>query len=166
MKKYLLDTNIYIDFYDRFYLPAHFPTFWSNFIRHINEFVIVPRVVLDEIQQNEWIKDWIKEHFDSDIVKHTDYAVELQEVLSHIQAQPHYTDNVLVNWSREKIADSWLLAIAKKEGFVIVTNETANPNLHTNPNPSKSAKIPDVANELGIECISRNEFFARIDLKV
>lgn len=27
---YLLDTNIYISFYDRYYPKAHFPTFWQE----------------------------------------------------------------------------------------------------------------------------------------
>ena len=166
MEKYLLDTNIYMDCYDRFYLPAHFPTFWNNFITHMNEFVAIPKVVLDEIKQDFWVKEWIADHFTADVINHTNYGLEFQQILAHIQSQTHYTDDVLINWAREKIADTWLLAIAKKENFIIVTEERTNPNLHTNPNPSKVAKIPDVARELGIECINRNEFFARIDLKV
>jgi len=166
MDKYLLDTNIYIDCYDRFYLPEHFPTFWENFKNHLNDFVVIPRVVLDEIKKNTWFKEWVEEYFTSDIINHIDYAEEFAQVLAHIQVQDHYTDDVLTNWAREKIADTWLLAIAKKEKFIIVTEERSNDNLHRNADPSKKAKIPDVAKELGIECINRNEFFARVDLRV
>jgi len=72
--------------------------------------------------------------------------------------QEHYKDDALINWAREKIADTWILAIAKKESLIIVTDETSNHNLNK-VHPSKSAKIPDVASELGVECISRNDFF-------
>jgi len=165
VKKYLLDTNIYIGFYDRYYLPAYFPTFWENIKPHINECVVIPKVVLDENFQDAWLKDWVKENYLHDLVNHKDYAGEFAEILVHVQEQDQYKDDVLINWGREKIADPWLLAIAKKENLIIVTDENANPGLNKN-RPSKSAKIPDVARELGIECITRNEFFARIDLRV
>ena len=165
MAKYLLDTNVYIGFYDRYYLPVHFPTFWENFKDHINKFVVIPKVVLDENYQDQWLRNWIKENFSHDIINHKNYAEGFAEILTHIQMQEHYKDDVLINWAREKIADPWILAIAKKENLTIVTDETSNHNLNKNQ-PSKSAKIPDVARELGIECINRNEFFERIDLKV
>jgi len=165
MEKYLLDTNIYIGFYDRYYLPAHFPTFWENFKAHINDFVVIPKVVLDENYQDTWLRSWIKENFVHDVIDHRDFVEEFAEILAHIQKQEHYKDDVLINWAREKIADPWILAIAKKENLIIVTDETSNPNLNKNQ-PSKNAKIPDIARELGIECINRNEFFARIDLVV
>ena len=165
MAKYLLDTNIYIGFYERYYLPAHFPTFWENFKNHINDFVVIPKVVLDENYQGTWFRDWIKENFSHDIVDHRNYAEEFAEILAHIQEQGHYKDDVLANWAREKIADPWILAIAGKENLIIVTDETSNHSLNKNQ-PSKNAKIPDVASELGIACITRNEFFEKIDLKV
>lgn len=165
MREYILDTNIYIGFYDRYYRPEHFPTFWENFIIHSNECVVIPKVVLDESYQDKWLKDWIKDNFTRDVINHKDYAEEFGDILTHIQDNELYKDDVLLDWAREKIADPWLLAIARKENLTIVTDEMPNINLNKK-HPSKSAKIPDVAKELSIECINRNEFFARIDLKI
>lgn len=166
MQKYILDTNIYMNAYDRFYLPAHFPSFWDEISNHLNDCVVIPKVVMDENVKDDWFSLWIKENYQHKLIGTAPYGNEFAEVLSHIQEQEHYTDQVLIDWSREKIADTWLLAMAKKENYTIVTAETPNPNLHKNASPSKSAKIPDVAKELGIECINQNEFFARIDLKI
>ena len=33
---YLLDSNIYINFYDRYYRNKFFPTFWLNFVSILN----------------------------------------------------------------------------------------------------------------------------------
>ena len=164
MQKYLLDTNIYIGFYDRYYRPIHFPTFWDNIKTPLNENVVIPKVVLDESHQDEWIKEWVKENFNRDIINHKTYAEQFGEVLAHIQSSKYYRDDVLIDWAREKIADPWLLAIAKKENLIIVTDEL--PKIRDKNRPSKKAKIPDVAKDLSIDCINRNEFFARIDLIV
>lgn len=93
---------------------------------------------------------------------------EWADVIKHIQNNPCYKDAALTSekgWANDTIADPWLIAIAKKHSYVIVTDEVKNVNL--NPvNPSKSAKIPDVCEQLGIRCISMNQFFQEISLSV
>ena len=63
------------------------------------------------------------------------------------------------------MADAWLLAIAKEEKYVLVTEEIKNVNLYKG-GPVRSAKIPDVAEDIGVECIDRLEFFKRIELSI
>ena len=38
--KYLLDTNIYIAAYDRYYRKEYFPTYWERFAEIINDYVV------------------------------------------------------------------------------------------------------------------------------
>lgn len=79
-----------------------------------------------------------------------------------------YNDAALASekgWAHEKIADAWLTAIAKTEKYTIVTYEIKNPNLNR-IHPSKNAKIPDVCEQLGVRCISMNEFFKEVQLSV
>lgn len=49
--------------------------------------------------------------------------------------------------------------------YTIVTDEVKNVNLSAS-NPSKSAKIPDVCQQLGVKCISMNDFFEEIGLSI
>ncbi|WP_398574993.1 DUF4411 family protein [Staphylococcus sp. HMSC10C03] len=41
MKKYILDSNIYINFYDRYYKYDYFPSFWKNSPSILNKQVII-----------------------------------------------------------------------------------------------------------------------------
>ena len=45
---YLLDSNIYINFYDRYYKMNYFPTFWSALPSILNSNVKIAEVILDE----------------------------------------------------------------------------------------------------------------------
>lgn len=42
---YLLDSNIYINFYDRYYRKDFFPTFWVNFVDILNANVVIPKII-------------------------------------------------------------------------------------------------------------------------
>lgn len=68
-------------------------------------------------------------------------------------------------WGNVSIADPWLIAIAKRESYTIVTNENRNVNLSTSQ-PSKALKIPDICDDLNIECIDMNQFFKEISLSI
>ncbi|MTV80879.1 DUF4411 family protein, partial [Streptococcus pneumoniae] len=85
-----------------------------------------------------------------------------------IQDSPLYKDTALVSdkgWANERIADPWLIAIAKKENYTIVTDEIKNVNLN-DVNPSRNAKVPDVCEKLNVQCISMNQFFKEISLSI
>lgn len=166
--KYLLDTNIYINFYDRAYRFEYFPSFWIAFEKVINQYVVLPRVVIDEINKSNDFKKWLDNNFNGELLNHKEYAEEWGNVIHHIEQDPCYSDKALIDprsWTREKIADGWLIAIAKRDGLTIVTDERANPGLNAQ-NPSSIVKIPDIAKNFGIRCITMNDFFKEIDFKL
>ncbi len=165
---YLLDSNIYINFYDRYYRLEIFPTFWTKLIDILNSKVIIPDIVISENYQDEWFKKWLKTHYTKAIVEHKNFVNEWAYVLQRIQDSPFYNDLALdenKGWTNVKIADPWLIAIALKEKVTIVTNEVKNVNLNTK-NPSKSVKIPDICQQLGVRCITMNEFFKEVKLSI
>lgn len=168
MTKYLLDTNIYINFYDRCYRFEHFPTFWQNLEDILNQHVVIPKIIMQESYQSQFFTDWITEHYTQQFINHKDYAEYWQQVIEHIANHDCYSDLALTNtqsWTNDNIADGWIIAIAKQDNLTIVTNETKNSNLNSNQ-PSKSAKIPDIAEDLGVRCIDMNEFFKEIELLI
>lgn len=163
---YLLDSNIFINFYDRYYKQHTFPSFWTNLKPLINENVIIPKIVMNENYQDVWFRDWVESNYDNELLNHVDYAVEWGEILEHIKSSIYYKNAALDSdkgWANSVIADPWIIAIAKKESLTIVTDEKRNPNLSSR-NPSKSAKIPDVCDSLGIRCITMNDFFVAVGL--
>lgn len=166
---YLLDTNIYISFYERYYPPKFFPTFWEKFIPIFQEKVVIPDIVVAENYQSKWfVDDFLPNNYTRDFIKHKDYANEWANVLQYISESDYYSELALTSnraWTHESIADGWIIAIAKKDGLTIVSNESHNINLSAQ-SPNKNPKIPDVAQALGVNCITMLDFFDKINLKI
>ena len=168
MTRYLLDSNIYLNFYERYYQLNVFPTFWSSFVPIINAYVDIPKIVLEENHQSPWFSEWVNVNYKLPVINHKTYVAEWGNIMNHIHLHDCYKDSALSSdrgWGNEKIADPWIIAIAQKENLTIVTDEKKNPNL-SNINPSKAAKIPDVCADLGIRCITMNQFFQEIQLVI
>lgn len=166
---YLLDTNIYISFYDRYYPKENFPTFWEEFTKVLNTNIVIPKIVTNETYQSEWfVKEFLANNYTKGLLDHKTYGEEWGSVLQHINSSDFYKENALISergWANDTIADGWLIAIAKKEQLTIVTDETKNANLNR-VNPSKTCKIPDIASDLGVKCITMLDFFKEIGLKI
>jgi hypothetical protein len=169
MKKYILDTNIYADAYERYYRNEYFPTYWEKFSTILNEHVVIPKIVKDEITKSDWFLEWLKDNYHDNIINHKDYSQQWQTILEYIQSCGLYTDKALAEqtkgWVNDKIADPWLIAIAKENDLIIVTNEQRNPNLNKG-NLVGAVKIPDICDRQGIRCMGRNEFFGEVGLSV
>lgn len=165
---YLLDTNIYIAFYERYYPQRNFPSFWEKLVQTFQQEVVVPRVVMEETKKSDWLNTYMTETCGVNPIDHRQYWKQWDEVLKNVRNNPVYNNEALDSqngWSNETVADAWLLAIAKEEKYVLVTEEIKNVNLYKG-GPVRSAKIPDVAEDIGVECIDRLEFFKRIELSI
>lgn len=165
---YLLDTNIYIAFYERYYPQRNFPSFWERLVQTFQQEVVVPRVVMEETEKSDWLNTYMTETCGLNPIDHRKYLNQWAEVLKNVRNNPAYRIEAVDSyngWSKETVADAWLLAIAKEEKYILVTEETKNVNLYKG-GPVRSAKIPDVAEDIGIECIDRLEFFKRIVLSI
>ena len=165
---YLLDTNIYIAFYERYYPQRNFPSFWEKLVQTFQQEVVVPRVVMEETKKSDWLNTYMTETCGVNPIDHRQYWKQWDEVLKNVRNNPVYNNEALDSpngWSKETVADGWLLAIAKEEKYVLVTEEIKNVNLYKG-GPVRSAKIPDVAKDIGVECIDRLEFFKRIELSI
>ena len=53
---YLLDTNIYIAFYERYYPQRNFPTFWGKLVQTFQQEVVVPSLVKHLYDRDMWFE--------------------------------------------------------------------------------------------------------------
>ncbi|MFC5631227.1 MULTISPECIES: DUF4411 family protein [Streptococcus] len=165
---YLLDANIYLNFYDRYYKVQFFPSFWNKLPSILNSKVIIPDVVISENYQSSFLSEWLKQNYLKEIINHKDYVADWGSVLNYISESDVYSDGALMGdkgWAHERIADPWIIAIAKAENLTVVTSETSNVSLNSK-NPSKNPKIPDVCKELEVRCIDMNTFFEEVNLMI
>ena len=169
MKEYLLDTNIYIDSYDRYYRNEFFPTYWERLSDILNRHVIIPKIVKDEITKSPWFQDWLNQYYTEGYLNHKDYSEQWQTVLNFVQSCGLYKESALIDqakgWVNESIADPWIIAIAKEMHITIVSEEQKIPNLGQG-NLVKSIRIPDICEKLDVRCITRNECFGEIGLLI
>ena len=151
---YLLDANIYINFYDRYYKREYFPSFWEKLPEILNTYVIIPSIVVSETYQDSSFKEWLGENYTTDLLQHEEYVDNWASIIEHVSSCGYYKNEALTSergWAHYRIADPW----------IIVRNPNLNPNA-----PSRNAKIPDVCDQLGIRCIDMNTFFQEINLRI
>ena len=91
MTKYLLDTNIYINFYEWYYLFDLFPSFWEKIKVIINSHVVLPDIVVNEHYQDEWFKKWTEDNFTGTFCKYKDYAEAWGDIIQHIANHDYYS---------------------------------------------------------------------------
>lgn len=151
---FLIDANSLITPYLTFYPFDFAPGFWQQLANSIkNGQVAILDVVKAEILRgNDELKSWMNQ---LEIGKYIDHraAPILQrygEVLQHIQKNPVYKVAALTEWSRETVADPWLIATAASYNYTLITFEESNTGLSSRT-PSKNAKIPDVAQTFGVK---------------
>ena len=153
-QKFLIDTNSFIAPYRQYYAFDFTRAFWEQLEQNINDGKIVMLdMVPDEILcVNDELKDWGKKLHREQCIDHREPQILLhyREIMQYLQDCPYYKQTALDEWAIETVADPWLIAAAKAHNCAIVTFEMPN----TNPNarqPWKMPKIPNVANEFGVQ---------------
>lgn len=87
-----------------------------------------------------------------------------RKVLKHVQTCGLYKVEALREWSKLDIADPWIIASAMTLEANIITFETSKtPNRNQ---PSKNAKIPDVATVFGLSCYDLYYFMRKLNFKL
>ena len=160
MKKYCLDTNIFIEPWNRFYSTKFTKGYWETLADLAQKDILFST---DEVKKEiEKIDDdllkWIK---NKNFFKSPDEAVQKQ-VTEILKKYPNLIDNS----KGRSMADPWVIAHAKSRNAVVVTLEQKSRK-------SGQVKIPDVCSQEKIECIDiydliqhlKIEFMAKIKNK-
>lgn len=166
---FLIDSNSLITPYLNFYPFDFAGNFWRQMESHITdgEIAILDAVKNEVLQGKDKLREWM-EHIDiGNYIDHREPQILQQygEVLSFIQGEKCYKTAALAEWARGSSADPWLIATAKVKDYTIITFETHNNNLST-WNPSKRAKIPDVADAFGVRADNLYYMMRALDFKL
>lgn len=88
-----------------------------------------------------------------------------QKVINRVASSGYYKTLAVAEWSQEKIADPWIIAVASLEKATIVTSENRISNLKDGI-PKKNAKIPDIADEFNIQTIDLFQMMRELHFKL
>lgn len=153
MKKYCLDTNVFIEAWNKYYSMKLSPGYWDVLDDLAQKGIIFcTQEVKYEIEKvDDKLTQWIKtrNHFFKEITENVQSC--LRNVLQFER---------LVDSSKTRsVADPWVIAHAMAENAVVVTKEEPTPLL------TKRIKIPDVCKELKVKCINDFQFLNEIGIQ-
>ncbi|WKN41125.1 DUF4411 family protein [Tunicatimonas pelagia] len=158
MEVYCLDTNFFIEGWNKYYSPNFCSDYW-DVIKDLGEngTIFVPHEVKKEIDK---VDDSLKEWFvDKDfLVKQIDANVQncLKQLYSNNKAHQYLANNI----KGRSLADPWVVAHAMAEKAIVVTKEFS-----TSSKDQRKVKIPDVCRNMNIECIDDFEFIRRLNIR-
>lgn len=140
--RYSIDTSVLINGWHKNYPPDIFPIFWERLSDLIQQGIAIASIeVLNELQkQRDDLLKWCEANRQMFCDFDRTVQTEAHKILSRY---PRLID------SRPAVspADVWVIALAKAEDAIVVTEE--HPT-----NSSHKPKIPDVCIGLGIPCIN------------
>ena len=152
MKKYCLDTNIFIEPWNKFYSLTFTKGYWDILADLAQKGIIFsPMEVKREIEKaDDDLLKWIKK---KKFFKEPNEDIQ-KRMRGILKKYPHLVDNL--KW--RSIADPWVIAHAQFKKAVVVTLEQKSRK-------SDKVKIPDVCSKEGIECIDIYDFIRRLKIE-
>ncbi|MEK4381930.1 DUF4411 family protein [Aeribacillus sp. FSL K6-2848] len=162
--KFVLDANVFIEAYNRYYSFDIAPSFWNALFEHAKSGNIIS---IDRVKQeiNNFHKDdelskWINNNFaqwfeptDKEEVIYT-----YRKIITWAVNQNQYLDIAKNDFA--SVADSWLVAFAKTYNFIVVTHEQFNADI------KKRIPIPNVCREFNVQYVNTFEMLRRLNIKL
>lgn len=150
MKKYLFDTNFFLDSHLRYYSHTFFNDFWEliSYLSKKDNFKSIVKVKQELIIKDDWISGFIKNNLPKQFfINETKYGESYIQIINYSQ-NLNVREIAKEKFADDKRADAWLIAVALKDGYTIVSNEKI-----VDIKEKKNIKIPRVCQDFQIECI-------------
>jgi hypothetical protein len=164
---FVVDSNIFITPYKKYYPFDLAPRYWEQLKCHIQDgSILLLDVVNNELLAGkDPLSDWITDMNPACVIVHNDQNIlnKYRDVLQYIQTATYYKLSALNEWAREDVADAWLIATAAVKGYTLITLEVSKNDLQVQ-RPSKEAKIPDVANHFNVKTENLNYMLRALNI--
>lgn len=148
---FLLDTNVFVEAYQRYYAPDLCPGFWECLSYHARQRHLSSiDKVQAEIREGDALSRWIRDAPDEMFVSSADPAVAdtFKAMMTWVQRNPRFLPRAKSEFA--VVADGWLAAYAKVHDAVVVTHEATSPNV------KRRVPLPNVCDQFGV--VTRDTF--------
>lgn len=172
MKKYLIDTNCFINPKNSYYRFEFAENFWQQLAHRLRtKELILLKAVYDEIIKNgnpdDKLTVWLKNQSDIkpfNVRNNPEVLNCYAQIFQYIDKSSRYNGAAFNAWAKESVADPWLIATAMQFDYPIVTLETKkNPPLNSF---ASNAKIPDVASHFNVSCLLLYDYMTESGFKL
>ncbi|MFO7342625.1 DUF4411 family protein [Caldibacillus debilis] len=150
---YLLDANIFIDAYKKYYAFDIVPSFWEKIKQQAEagRIISIDRVKdeIDRYHEEDELKIWVNQVFGRWFVSTDNEEVieSYREIINWAYHQSQFTDAAKNEFA--SVADSWLIACAKTYNCALVSWERHRPEKKSRipmPNVCLAFHIPYIGN--------------------
>ena len=146
---YVLDTNVFIDAANAYYAFDLAPGYWDFLVQLFDsDHAVSIKSVYDEIDSasdDDPLKVWAKLNRQYFVAPDQHVIDWYHPVVDWARAQ-NYTASAISEF--QNVADSWIVAHARANNWVVVTHEKSAPK------SKNRIKIPDVCAGVGVICAS------------
>lgn len=158
---YIFDTNIFIR--SKHEMPMDlWPTFWTKIAGMMNSGNVFSNIqVKEEIDKGgDELTDWMKNFAPAGfyIENEPDVMIKYGDVMKWAQSNSVYKTEAIAEFAQ--VADAYLVATAAAKGYILVTNETADPMCR------RRVKIPDACNALGVRFCGLNQVLRELNITI
>jgi len=160
-KRYLLDANILIEAHKRYYGFDLCPGFWEAVVRQhrANRIFSIDRVKKEIAHGKDELTEWTRLEAPDTLFRKTDNAAvvgQFGRMVAWVQGESQYKPEAKAEFAT--VADGWLIACAKTEGLIVVSEEVYNRDV------KKRVPIPNVCRQFDVEYV--NTFDMLRELKI
>lgn len=161
MEVYLLDSNVFIEAHQTSYPFDVVPGFWNKLIELSNKGIIrsIDKVKKEicEVGKPDKLAIWLESDIGNDFFLDSSSCVDVYaQIAIWANGSTHYLQSAIDEFLSTDLADPWLIALAKKNDYIIVTHESSQPNT------KKRIKIPEACVQFGIRFISPIQMFREL----
>ena len=166
---FIIDSNSLITPYKLYYSFDLAPKFWNDIEQKIvdGSIVILDKVYDELLAGDDELSTWLSSIPDLSKLSHKDQSIVLAygEVLNYIQTSGLYTQNALIEWSGNRIADPWIIASAKIHAQTVVTFE-ASSGVISEKSPSSKPKIPDICKHFNVGYTNLFDMMRKLSINI
>ena len=166
---FLIDSNALMQPYRFFYAFDLVPSYWDRLRGYLaSGRIVILDIVKEEIEKGQdRLSKWMSEVDVLVIIsKITEETIKYYgDVIQYIATSGYYKASAVTSWAQASVADPWIIASAKANGFTIVTQEVVSGGL-SKKTPNKMAKIPDVARHFEINTIDIYEMMRSLEIRI
>jgi hypothetical protein len=161
VKKFLLDTNVFIQAHRKYYPFDVVPHFWIKLVELFDKGQIFS---IDKVKNEicsrtnpDSLSSWCLNNLSKDFFLDSSSCIDMYAgIMRWLDLNQHYNDTAKQMFAKTDEADPWLVAYAINFDFILVTEETSEPKR------KGKVKIPDVCIHFGVRCITMIEMFREL----
>lgn len=157
---HVLDANVLIEAYRRYYAFDLAPKFWVELIGHFSAGSIgsIDKVRAEILRGSDDLATWVGTNA-SGFVPSTDADTvnEYRNIISWAMANGQYTAQAKSELAA--VADGWIVAYAKAKGCIVTTMEVPSP-LSRN-----RIKIPEICNQFSVPFMTTYDMLRQLGIQ-